>query len=422
MTQWDEYENGLHTEHVVYTYLDNGYIEESYNTMTNKVDEYTKATIDADNVVTYINYEYSSSTTSSQITWGEKYVTYPTGKRIIYRWDTDTQEFVLEATTVNSLTSTAADGTRTTIYREIDDNGNVVETRKDVNYSNNGVTRNESYTKVDGQWVGEYKSEEEAVKVPLFEAFEMQDPVACNDEYFYPSDIDDEEDYTVLPNNTQWGWKDGKWAVHLQQATAFSQPDANTLTQTDTYIYDESAYNSGSRYTKRVTTFTKKRDSRHYLLETTQVFDIVDKDDKTTYIDEKTENIKTYTYNDEGLLTSVTVKSYLTDRAAVAEASATAQVARAAATRVLRSTVVTNYYYTELDVVNGITSTTADATKPAFAVSGRTVSVACKSAAISLYTLDGQLVATSATGQVEAPANGIFIAVSGAAKCKIVVK
>ena len=424
MTQWDEYENGLHTEHVVYTYLDNGYIEESYNTMTNKVDEYTKVTVDAANVVTYINYEYSSSTTSSQIIWGEKYVTYPTGKRIIYRWDTDTQEFVMDATTVNSLTSTAADGTETTIYREIDDNGNVVETRKDVYYSNNGVTRNESYTKVNGQWVGENKSEEEAVKVPLFEAFEMQDPVACNDEYFYPSDIDDEEVYTVFSNSTQWGWKDGKWAVHLQQATAFSQPDANTLTQTDTYIYDESAYNSGSRYTKRVTTFTKKRDSRHYLLETTQVFDIVDKDDRSTNIDEKTENIKTYTYNDEGLLTSITEKSYLTDRAAAAEASAAsaAQVARAAATRVLRSTVVTNYYYTELNIVNGITSTTADATKPAFAVSGRTVSAVGKSAAISLYTLDGQLVASSATGHVEAPADGIFIAVSGAAKCKIVVK
>ena len=424
MTQWDEYENGLHTEHVVYTYLDNGYIEESYNTMTNKVDEYTKVTVDAANVVTYINYEYSSTTTSSQITWGETYVTYPTGKRIIYRWDTDTQEFVMDATTVNSLTSTAADGTETTIYREIDDNGNVVETRKDVYYSNNGVTRNESYTKVNGQWVGENKSEEEAVKVPLFEAFEMQDPVACNDEYFYPSDIDDEEVYTVFSNSTQWGWKDGKWAVHLQQATAFSQPDANTLTQTDTYIYDESAYNSGSRYTKRVTTFTKKRDSRHYLLETTQVFDIVDKDDRSTNIDEKTENIKTYTYNDEGLLTSITEKSYLTDRAAAAEASAAsaAQVARAAATRVLRSTVVTNYYYTELDVVNSITSTTADAAKPAFAVSGRTVSAVGKSAAISLYTLDGQLVASSATGHVEAPADGIFIAVSGAAKCKIVVK
>ena len=424
MTQWDEYEEGLHTEHVVYTYLDNGYIEESYNTMTNKVDEYTKVTVDAANVVTYINYEYSSSTTSSQITWGEKYVTYPTGKRIIYRWDTDTQEFVMDATTVNSLTSTAADGTETTIYREIDDNGNVVETRKDIYYSNNGVTRNESYTKVNGQWVGENKSEEEAVKAPLFEAFEMQDPVACNDEYFYPGDIDDEEVYTVFSNNTQWGWKDGKWAVHLQQATAFSQPDANTLTQTDTYIYDESAYNSGSRYTKRVTTFTKKRDSRHYLLETTRICDTVDKDDKTTNIDEKTENIKTYTYNDEGLLTSITEKSYLTDRAAAAEASAAsaAQVARAAATRVLRSTVVTNYYYTELNIVNGITSTTADATKPAFAVSGRTVSTVGKSAAISLYTLDGQLVATSATGHVEAPANGAFIAVSGAAKCKIVVK
>lgn len=425
MTQWDEYENGFHTEHVVYTYLNNGYIEESYNTMTNKIDEYTKVTVDAANVVTYINYEYSTSTTSSQITWGEKYVTYPTGKQVIYRWDTDAQEFVMDATTVNSLTSTAADGTQTTIYREIDDNGNVVETRKDVYYSNNGVTRYESYTKVDGQWVGENKSEEEAVTVPQFEAFEVQDPVACNDEYFYPSDIDDAEYvYPVHSNNTQWGWKDGKWAVHLQHATAFSQPDANTLTQTDTYIYDESAYNSGSNYTKRVTTFTKKRDSRHYLLEITEIHDVVDKDDKTTNIDEKTEEITTYTYNDEGLLTSVTEKTYLTDRAAAAEASAASavQVARAAATRVLRSTVVTNYYYTELDVVNGITAPTADAAKPAFAVSGRTVSVAGKAAAISLYTLDGQLVATSATGHVEAPANGAFIAVSGAAKCKIVVK
>lgn len=421
MTQWDEYENGFHTEHVVYTYLNNGYIEESYNTMTNKVDEYTKVTVDAANVVTYINYEYS---TSSQITWGEKYVTYPTGKQVIYIWDNDTQEFVMDAITVNSLSSTAADGTQTTIFREIDDNGNVVETRKDVYYSNNGVTRYESYTKVDGQWVGENKSEEEAVTVPQFEAFEVQDPVACNDEYFYPSDIDDAEYvYPVHSNNTQWGWKDGKWAVHLQHATAFSQPDANTLTQTDTYIYDESAYNSGSNYTKRVTTFTKKRDSRHYLVETTRIYDMVSKDDKSIDMDETTETFTTYTYSDEGLLTSVTVKTYLTDRAAAAEASAAsaAQVARAAATRVLRSTVVTNYYYTELDVVNGITATTA-ATKPAFAVSGRTVSVAGKAAAISLYTLDGQLVATSATGHVEAPANGAFIAVSGAAKCKIVVK
>lgn len=423
MTQWDEYENGFHTEHVFYTYLNNGYIEESYNTMTNKIDEYTKVTVDAANVVTYINYEYSTSTTSSQITWGEKYVTYPTGKQVIYRWDNDAQEFVMDATTVNSLSSTAADGTQTTIFREIDDNGNVVETRKDVYYSNNGVTRNESYTKVDGQWVGENKSEEEAVTVPQFEAFEMQDPIACNDEYFYPSDIDDAEYvYPVYSNSTLWGWKDGKWAVHLQHATAFSQPDANTLTQTDTYIYDESAYNSGSKYTKRVTTFTKKRDSRHYLVETTRIYDMVSKDDKSIDMDETTETFTTYTYSDEGLLTSVTVKTYLTDRAAAAEASATAQVARAAATRVLRSTVVTNYYYTELDVVNGITAPTADATKPAFAVSGRTVSVAGKAAAISLYTLDGQLVATSATGHVEAPANGAFIAVSGAAKCKIVVK
>lgn len=419
MTQWDEYENGLHTEHVVYTYLDNGYIEESYNTMTNKVDEYTKVTVDAANVVTYINYEYSSSTTSSQITWGEKYVTYPTGKRIIYRWDTDTQEFVMDATTVNSLTSTAADGTRTTIYREIDDNGNVVETRKESYYDKDGASRREIYSKVDGQWVGEQKSEEEPVTRPQFEVLDLQDPIACNDEYFYPSDIDDEVD--VFPssstNHTSWGWKDGQWVLRDQMATVYSQPDDNTLVQTTTYISDKTVDNRGSRYEKETYYDSRKRDSRKNLVEHKYGSTILEIYDGTTTQNSQSEVIDSYTYNDEGLLTSHKHEEY-SGQASDASASA----ARAAGTLQLKRSTVTNYYYTELDVVNGITATTADATKPAFAVSGRTVSAVGKSAAISLYTLDGQLVATSATGHVEAPANGAFIAVSGAAKCKIVVK
>lgn len=164
---------------------------------------------------------------------------------------------------------------------------------------------------------------------------------------------------------------------------------------------------------------TRKRDSRNNLLEYIESNDYVEKNDVYTFIDRLTETSHIYTYNDEGLLTSATHEEYVTNRAA---ASAQGKMAHAAATRELQHSIVINYYYTELNIVNGITSTTADATKPAFAVSGRTVSAVGKSAAISLYTLDGQLVATSATGQVEAPANGIFIAVSGAAKCKIVVK
>ena len=414
MTQWDEYEDGRHTEHVVYTYLDNGYIEQSYNTKTNKVEEYTQVTKDAANVVTYISYEYNNN---GSVRWGEKYVTYPTGKQLVYKWSSALGDFKLQNTTAKTLTSTAADGTRTSIYREIDDNGNVVETRKESNYDKDGERRQEIYNKVDGQWVGEEKEEQKPVTVPQFEVLDPQDPVACNDEYFYPYDGDDEVD--VFPssstNYTHWGWKDGKWTVYSQNATVYSQPDPNTLTRTYTNFVDESFKYSGTRYEKRVNIVTRKRDSRNNLLEYIESDDYVYKDNTSTYIDRLAETHKTYTYNDEGLLTSATVKEYNTNRQ---EASVT----RAAATRVLVSSIVTNYYYTELNIVNGITSATADATKPAFAVSGRTVSAVGKSAAISLYTLDGQLVATSATGQVEAPANGIFIAVSGAAKCKIVVK
>ena len=416
MTQWDEYENGFHTEHVVYTYLDNGYIEESYDTETNKVDEYTKVTIDAANVVTYINYEYNSS---GKIIWGEKCVTYPTGKQLYYKWSSDLQDYQLVSTTAKTLTTTAADGTKTSIYRYVDDNGNVVETRKESYYYKDDVQRSETYNKVDGQWVGEEKREEEPVTAPHFEVLDPQDPTACNDEYFYPYDGDEEED--VFPNSTTnstyWGWKDGQWVVTSQNNIVYSQPDDNTLVQTTTYLSDQTADNRDPRYEKETYYDSRKRDSRNNLVEHKYGSTILEIYDGTTTQNSQSEVIDSYTYNDEGLLTSHKHEEY-SGQASDASASA----ARAAGTLQLTRSTVTNYYYTELNVVNGITATTADATKPAFAVSGRTVSAVGKAAAISLYTLDGQLVATSATGHVEAPANGAFIAVSGAAKCKIVVK
>ena len=416
MTQWDEYENGFHTEHVVYTYLDNGYIEESYDTETNKVDEYTKVTIDAANVVTYINYEYNSS---GKIIWGEKCVTYPTGKQLYYKWSSDLQDYQLVSTTAKTLTTTAADGTKTSIYRYVDDNGNVVETRKESYYYKDDVQRSETYNKVDGQWVGEEKREEEPVTAPHFEVLDPQDPTACNDEYFYPYDGDEEED--VFPNSTTnstyWGWKDGQWVVTSQNNIVYSQPDDNTLVQTTTYLSDQTADNRDPRYEKETYYDSRKRDSRNNLVEHKYGSTILEIYYGTTTQNSQSEVIDSYTYNDEGLLTSHKHEEY-SGQASDASASA----ARAAGTLQLTRSTVTNYYYTELNVVNGITATTADAAKPAFSVSGRTVSVAGKAAAISLYTLDGQLVATSATGHVEAPANGAFIAVSGAAKCKIVVK
>ncbi len=416
MTQWDEYENGFHTEHVVYTYLDNGYIEESYDTETNKVDEYTKVTIDAANVVTYINYEYNSS---GKIIWGEKCVTYPTGKQLYYKWSSDLQDYQLVSTTAKTLTTTAADGTKTSIYRYVDDNGNVVETRKESYYYKDDVQRSETYNKVDGQWVGEEKREEEPVTAPHFEVLDPQDPTACNDEYFYPYDGDEEED--VFPNSTTnstyWGWKDGQWVVTSQNNIVYSQPDDNTLVQTTTYLSDQTADNRDPRYEKETYYDSRKRDSRNNLVEHKYGSTILEIYDGTTTQNSQSEVIDSYTYNDEGLLTSHKHEEY-SGQASDASASA----ARAAGTLQLTRSTVTNYYYTELNVVNGITATTADAAKPAFSVSGRTVSVAGKAAAISLYTLDGQLVASSATGHVEAPANGAFIAVSGAAKCKIVVK
>lgn len=297
-----------------------------------------------------------------------------------------------------------------------------METRKESYYYKDDVQRSETYNKVDGQWVGEEKNEKVPVTVPRFEVLDLQTPIACNDEYFYPYDNDEVED--VFPssstNYTYWGWKDGQWAIRDQMVTVYSQPDDNTLVQTITYIEDQTVDNRGPRYEKSTNYDSRKRDSRNNLVEHKYGSTTLEIYNGTTTQNSQSEVIDSYTYNDEGLLTSHKHEEY-SGQASDASASA-ARAASAASTLQLTRSVVTNYYYTELDVVNGITATTADATKPAFAVSGRTVSVAGKAAAISLYTLDGQLVATSATGHVEAPAIGAFIAVSGAAKCKIVVK
>ena len=41
---------------------------------------------------------------------------------------------------------------------------------------------------------------------------------------------------------------------------------------------------------------------------------------------------------------------------------------------------------------------------------------------MSLYSLDGQLIATSTNGQLTAPTNGLYIVKAGSKKAKIIVK
>lgn len=425
MIQWDEYENGKHSEHVVYTYLPDGYIEQYYDMEEGgHLGGYTKVTRDSEGVITYIEYEYNSR---GKVIYGTKKQTYPNGKVVEYRWDSDLQEFVYSHAYAKSLSTVAADGTQTHIERGLDSDGNVVETHKQVSFYSADMERNEQYTKENGQWVGIDKYERRTVSEPQFDLLGMQDPKANSDEYFHPVE-DDDEDTNNIPlghMSKQWAWKDGQWVISSQNGTEYEMIDANTLRSTS-IIYSESKPDEGHYYDHHETTvITKKRDDSHRLTEMSTIHDIKEQYDGYTREDGRYETISTYSYNAAGLLTSETTEEYATVRN---DGSTRAKSADRAATgtRVLRSSQTIKYYYSDIDVVNAISSASADAARAAFAVSGRTVTMvgdkAANGTAISLYALDGSVVATSADGSVTAPKAGVYVATCGSLRCKIVVR
>lgn len=200
---------------------------------------------------------------------------------------------------------------------------------------------------------------------------------------------------------------------------------ANTLRSTSIIFHEAQPDESDYYLHDETTVITKKRDDSHRLTEKSIIHDI-----KTQYGDFIQENAKyetmyTYTYNASGLLTSETHEEYSTVRNGGRTQARSASRATTG-TRVLRTSQVIKYYYSDIDVVNAISSASADAARAAFAVSGRTVTMvgdkATNGTAISLYSLDGSLVATSADGSVTAPKAGVYVATCGSLRCKIVVR
>lgn len=118
-----------------------------------------------------------------------------------------------------------------------------------------------------------------------------------------------------------------------------------------------------------------------------------------------------YTYDSEQRLTKEVFENYDTDYLAKNPQ------------RHFTGRETTVYYYAEMDVINAIDNVNANNAQPTFAVNGRNIClVNASSTAMSLYTIDGQIVATSNDGQLTAPNNGMYIVKAGNLKAKVVVK
>lgn len=417
LTESKEYKDGKVYKRNLYEYTASGYTETSYCILGGQLNKnsLTSVSKDAKGTYTYVHYIYDAM---GNVTWARKYVTYANGIQDEYNWDEDRRDFGNAHTSATDLVSTDDQGVTTTIQRVLDpDTNTVVETEKYEEYNTYNRHWSARYTKEDGKWVGTYKEETITSDYISFKVNPLQEPLKANDEYFsYTDDGDKDLDRTMVPLTILYYWNNGEWKIMSKSGIEYSV-DGDKHTEKQINIRsDENGY-----YSETTVVFETTRDANYNIVESNTTQTEITKEPQ---YDEATESmvVKTskhnvheaphyYTYDSEQRLTKEVFENYDTDYLAKVPQ------------RNLTGRETTVYYYAEMDVVVGIDNVGTNNARPMFAVSGRNISlVNAAPTAMSLYTIDGQLVATSTDGQLTAPANGMYIVKSNGMKAKVVVK
>lgn len=417
ITESIEYENGTINNRSVYEYSSSGYTETSYRILGGQLNKssLTSVSKDAKGTYTYVHYIYDAM---GNVTWAQKVVTYANGIEEKYYWDDDRRDFGNAYASATDLVSIDDNGVRTTIYRELNpDTNTVVETEKREEYTKDNRHWYASYRKENGKWVGTYKEETITSDYISFKVNPLQDPLKANDEYFsYTDDGDKDLLQTMVPLTIMYYWNNGEWKIMSKSGIEYSV-DGDKHTEKQINIRsDENGY-----YSENTTVRETTRDANYNIVESNTTQTEITKEPQ---YDEATDGmvVKTskhnvheaphyYTYDSEQRLTKDVFENYNTDYLANNPQ------------RHFTGRETTVYYYAEMDVLNAIDNVNTNNALPVFAVSGRNIClVNASSTAMSLYTIDGQLVATSNDGQLTAPDNGMYIVKAGNLKAKVVVK
>lgn len=417
ITESIEYENGTINNRSVYEYSSSGYTETSYRILGGQLNKssLTSVSKDAKGTYTYVHYIYDAM---GNVTWAQKVVTYANGIEEKYYWDDDRRDFGNAYASATDLVSTDDQGVTTTIHRVLDpDTNTVVETEKYEEYNTYNRHWYARYTKENGKWVGTYKEETITSDYISFKVNPLQDPLKANDEYFsYTDDGDKDLLQTMVPLTIMYYWNNGEWKIMSKSGIEYSV-DGDKHTEKQINIRsDENGY-----YSENTTVRETTRDANYNIVESNTTQTEITKEPQ---YDEATDGmvVKTskhnvheaphyYTYDSEQRLTKDVFENYNTDYLAKNPQ------------RHFTGRETTVYYYAEIDVLNAIDNVNTNNAQPVFAVSGRNIClVNASSTAMSLYTIDGQLVATSNDGQLTAPDNGMYIVKAGNLKAKVVVK
>lgn len=397
MTRADEYngENKLSKQSLC-TYTDNGYTCEQHRLLDGTFFHYLSsgASIDADG--TFTDW-YITRNIYGNANGGYKTETYANGIVFQYQYNEFTAEFEYESKRVNNLVTTAPDGTETTIYRELDDDGYIVETSKVVSKYTDSYSLYESYNKENGKWVGSYKDERFNATIPVLEYNRVPNPLESHDEYFFHDDDDEDVNPGLANGYIEYEWQNAEWVVTRKFITEYVL-DGNTLTATSTSLSND--FNNGM-FESYKDKYTWTRDNNHNLVASTSYSEsAINYTEGSTSI-HKSKQEYSYEYNSENMLTC--------DKAVVYQADGDNALK-------LFSTTTKNYIYTPVDVVDGIN--TPSSKTAAFTLSGRTVTAAAGS--LTIHTADGTLVGQGK--QMTLPAAGMYIVSNGGTHSKIVVR
>lgn len=381
-------------QRTLYTYTADGLIEDIYrlsenNTlfkyMTNGI------SLDADSTFTKFDITYDID---GKPRYGYKTETYVDGKIIDYHYDLESEQFVYDRTSVNSLYIEAPDGTRTYIYRELDDNNNVIEVRKEIYRQTDAYNHlDEIYIKEDGKWVGVSKRESYTVERPNFEC-KYSRPTDCNDEYFFPND--DENSSTWVPTySASYKWENDAWVMKSGNIKEYTVKGDTLITaMTDQYEYSNS-------FSRRYVYSIEIRDEHHNIVSEIYSNEFTEKDDDNENFQAVYRN-DTYEYNSEQQLTR-NITSYR--KSEFGEGLIPWKIE----TR--------NYYYTLLDVIDGIKPIDGSI-HDTFSLNGRTLSTNGED--LKVYAADGTLVARGK--QIVLPTAGVYIVNCGNNHSKLVIK
>lgn len=403
--KFDNFEDDALYSTTLYTYTDNSCVEEIYRYHDDGqkyLDEWVEFSLASDGTATTSHRMYIGDIDEN----GEKRVLSPTGVCSYYDWNSEAKDFESTPSYVRvSDVTSVVNGVNTTISRSWE-NGQIVETQKnEQKQEENGDNWSVTYSKVDNEWKPETKSlQEKSVAKPKFEVVMPKSEITAMKSTKVITDVDNSyfSGGSEMQSQYIYNWDDANddWNVIGGQAYSCSV-EGNTLTYTAT------SYSNNGSQSKQIS-YTRDADNRlvEYTLET-----------------ENTDNGQNV--NEAKAANAVMNANVMPQSSNSESSSLTKKFEYDEKSRLSSVTIITDheekYVLHYADEPTGIDLVKSPVSVQHVSINGKNIQVdGAKS--LSLYSVEGRLVAKSHSGSIEAPMPGLYVVAADGIKVKVVVK